>query len=901
MTHGTKQLALEGMHCANCSAAIEREVSRIDGVDSIRVNLANNTGTVTFDPAQVAIEDIVGTICEIGYGATVREEGESSKEFLEKRHEGEAAQQRKDLITFVVALVLTVIIMVLSMTPVGMDVFMLVAKVVFGAPGAPEASHAVSGTAALISAAAGLHAQAMFLMNVVCFVLCIPVQFFCGARYYRGAFVALRHRSANMDTLVAVGTTIAFAYATFITFGPRAFSGTMAPFETSAMLITFVLLGKMLEYRAKGKAGSAVEELVRLEPDIAHVKKDVPPNLARDPKNCQASVLSKGVLLEHASSSCEAASRATGAGAQNNPSSSLSQAEVVPSDPFDRNDFLDTQAANVAEGDICLVLPGERIPADGIIVQGMTAIDESMLTGEPLQVEKHVGDAVTAGAINGTAPFQFKVLSAGADTVLAHIVDMVEAAQSAKPPVQRLADKISAIFVPTILLLGILTFLGWILYAYATGNLTGAGDAAGVVAGADGGAARSALESALMAGVSVIVVACPCALGLATPTAIMVGTGRGARLGILIKEGEALEKAGEVDCVVFDKTGTLTEGKPAISTIEVFDSSDLLNSGEAGALQYAASLEALSEHPLAQAFKTAAAERELQLLSVTDFETFPGEGIKGTIDGTEVFLGNDRLLQRIQKKHTPGQANASAKTAMSKKYAALQTGRQDLAEDAESKDTTQSSVQQRAEGLEKTGATVMYLIIDGKPLALFGATDNLKLGAREAIAHLKKMGCTPYMLSGDRKNAAVALGKELGFASQHIIAQVLPADKAAHIERFKDAGSVVCMVGDGINDAPALAVADIGIAMGAGTAAALETGQIVLAHNNVQDVALALSLSRATMRKIRQNFVWALLYNCLLIPLAMAGILAPEISGFCMALSSVSVVSNSLLLYKKKL
>lgn len=797
MTRITKQLALEGMHCANCSAAIEREVSRIDGVDSIRVNLANNTGAVTFDPAQVAIEDIVGSICEIGYGATVRDTGESSKDFLEKRRKGEAVQQRKDFTTFLVAFVLTVIIMTLSMTPVGMGAFMLLAKTFFGASGAT-----IFGLAD-----ASLHAQAMFIMNIVCFVLCIPVQFFCGARYYKGAFTALRHRSANMDTLVAVGTTIAFAYATFITFGPRAFSATMAPFETSAMLITFVLLGKMLEYRAKGKAGSAVEELVRLEPDVAHVKKD------------------------------------------------------TSGDPFDRNAFIDTHAADVTQGDICLVLPGEKIPADGVVVQGTTSVDESMLTGEPLHVEKRAGDAVTAGTINGTAPFQFKVLSAGSDTVLAHIVDMVEAAQSAKPPVQRLADKISAIFVPTILLLGLATFVGWIIFAYATGNLAGTGDATSAVAGADGGATKSALEAALMAGVSVIVVACPCALGLATPTAIMVGTGRGAKLGILIKEGEALEKAGKVDCVVFDKTGTLTEGKPSISTIELLDSSSLPGTDEARALQYAASLEALSEHPLAQAFKTAVVEKNLDHLGVTGFEALPGEGIKGTIAGTEMYLGNVRLLKRLQC----------------------------------------SSWQQCGEALEKTGATVMYLIANDHPIALFGATDNLKPEATKATMLLEKMGCTPYILSGDRSDAAVALGEELGIPPQHIIAEVLPADKASHIERLKQSGHVVCMVGDGINDAPALAVADIGMTMGAGSAAALETGQIVLAHNKVEDAAIALSLSRATMRKIRQNFVWALLYNCLLIPLAMTGILAPEISGFCMALSSVSVVTNSLLLYRKKL
>lgn len=814
-SHNTlsKQLALEGMHCANCAATIEREVGRIQGVDSMHVNLASNTGTVTYDPAQVSTEDIVATISSLGFGATVRSEQQSSKSFLEKRHETEKQQEQRDLRTFLVSLVLTVIIVSLCMTPLGMQLFMTFSE--------------------------GSHVQAMQFMNIVCFILCIPVQFVCGARYYKGAFSALKTKRANMDTLVAVGTTIAFVYAVYLTFGPQALFGKMAPFETSAMLITFVLLGKMLEYRAKGKAGAAVEELVQLEPDIAHVKRDVHSN----------------------ASCCKKADSAKGCASQ--------------TATFKRADFLDTSAANVQAGDVCLVLPGEKIPADGVIVAGSSSVDESMLTGEPLHVEKSVGDAVTAGTINDSAPFQFEVISAGADTVLAHIINMVEAAQSSKPPVQRLADTISAYFVPIILCLGLLTFIGWLMYGLSTGGAGGelvaggAGDiAAGVAGGIPGGSAHaSALEAALMAGVSVIVVACPCALGLATPTAIMVGTGRGAKEGILIKEGEALEKSGKVDCVVFDKTGTLTIGKPSITNVRVLEDTAGLDEdmNEEKALTYAASLEALSQHPLAQAFATAASERNINLLSVTDFEAIPGKGIQGTIEGTRIALGNEVMM----KEH-------SAKGQL-------------------------SAAQQQIQEMEGLGATIMYLLVEGQLVALIGATDAAKPDAQKAIAWLKKLHCTPYLLTGDHESAAQNLGKQVGIEREHIIADVLPEDKAAVIERLKQEGKCVCMVGDGINDAPALAVADVSMAMGAGTAAALETGQIVLVQNKVSAVPRALSLSRATMRKIRQNFAWALIYNCLLIPLAMAGILAPEISGLCMALSSVSVVCNSLLLYQKKL
>lgn len=762
----SKTLALEGMHCANCASAIEREVARMEGVDSVSVNLAANTGRVTFDPAQVSAEDIVSAICAIGYGARVREEGETRKEFLRKRREKEVAQERKDLVAFVISLLLTIIIVALCMTPLGMALFML-----------------FSG---------GNHALAMLYMNIVSFVLCIPVQFFCGARYYKGAWSALKNRSANMDTLVAVGTTIAFIYATYITFGPRALSTQMAPFETSAMLITFVLLGKMLEYRAKGKAGAAVEELMQLEPEVALVKR---------------------------------------AGRQ------------AP-------EFEEVDAAAVSAGDICLVRPGEKIPADGVVVSGTSSVDESMLTGEPLHAEKTKGDAVTAGTINDAGTFEFKVISAGADTVLSHIVDMVEAAQGSKPPVQRLADKISAIFVPTILSIGLATFVGWMIFAAITGAFTE-------------GAATSdaAFETALMAGVSVVVVACPCALGLATPTAVMVGTGLGAKAGILIKEGSALEEAGKTTCVVFDKTGTLTVGHPRITSVRLVGT----RGSQEDSLRFAASLEALSEHPLAEAFLEKIQELNFEPFKVSDFSAVPGKGIAGTIEGARYSLGNAAFAE------------------------------------AESQKGFSKAARGAAEEIDDTGATVIYLLRNAEVMCIFGAEDEEKKTAAPAICALKKQKVKPMILSGDKQKAAEALAKRIGVSADDVIAEVLPADKAEKITELAGAGERVCMVGDGINDTPALASANVGIAMAAGSAAALEVGQITLMHDDVEDVPRAIALSRATMRKIHQNFVWALGYNCLLIPLAIAGILAPEVSGLCMALSSVSVVCNSLLLYGKKL
>ncbi|MBR3326388.1 MAG: heavy metal translocating P-type ATPase, partial [Atopobiaceae bacterium] len=449
----TERIAIEGMHCANCSALIEKMVGRMDGVGSCEVNLAANNGTVTYDSDVTSMAQVVQTIVELGYGATVIPK-EHRNAFDAERRAREAAQQAHDLRMFVMSLVLTTLVMIVCMTPWGMNLTMPLATAVFG----PQHTHE----------------QMMLVMNVVCMLLTIPVQFVAGLRFYRGAWGALKAHTSNMDTLVAVGTSIAFAYSLYVTFSPSTV-GVMAPFETCAMLITFVQLGKMLEARAKGRAGEAVESLMSLAPKVAHVRRN--------------------------------------------------------------GETTDVPVDDLRVGDLVEVRPGEKVPVDGIVVSGSSSVDESMLTGEPMPQEKTVGSEVTGATINGNGLFVVRATHVGAESTLSRIVEMVEKAQGSRPQIQRLADRIAAVFVPGILSIGLLTFLGWLAYAAATGGITG-----------------SSFEHALMAGVSVVVVACPCALGLATPTAVMVGTGKGAEQGILIKDGDVLQQAGKLRKVVFDKT-----------------------------------------------------------------------------------------------------------------------------------------------------------------------------------------------------------------------------------------------------------------------------------------------------------------------------------------------------------
>ena len=755
----TERIAIEGMHCANCSALIQKMVGRMDGVDSCEVNLAANNGTVTFDPAVTDMPQVIQTIVDLGYGATVIPK-ENRAAFDRERREREEAQRAHDLRLFVMSLVLTTLVMIVCMTPLGMTLTMPVANAVFGE------GHT--------------HEQMMLVMNIICLVLTIPVQFVAGQRFYKGALGALKAGAANMDTLVAVGTTIAFVYSLYVTFSPTT-AGTMAPFETSAMLITFVQLGKMLEARAKGRAGEAVEELMSLAPKIAHVHRG---------------------------------------------------SEVV-----------DLSTDELRVGDVVDVRPGERIPVDGVVVSGSSSVDESMLSGEPMPQEKVTGDEVTGATINGNGTLAVRATRVGAESTLSRIVEMVEKAQGSRPQIQQLADRIAAVFVPAILALGLVTFVGWLAYAAATGGIDGA-----------------SFEHALMAGVSVIVVACPCALGLATPTAVMVGTGRGAEQGILIKDGDALQQAGSVRKVVFDKTGTITQGMPMVVAVAYGD-----EASEEDVVRFAAALEKGSEHPLARAVLMYASEHDIVVPAnmVQDFEARVGRGVTGRVDGELFGFGNERLVREICGTDVPAWCADFARNGAG------------------------------------ANATTMYLVFESFGVAgAISAADQAKPTSAEGISRLRAMGCEVYLLTGDARSAAEHVAAEVGIDADHVMAEVLPGQKADRVAELLDPAhnELVAMVGDGINDTPALATADLGIVMSAGSDAALEVGQIVLMHDDVRDVAAAISLSTATMRKIHQNFAWALGYNLLLIPLAAFGILPPELSSACMALSSVSVVTNSLLL-----
>lgn len=755
------RLAIDGMHCANCAANIEKHYRATPGVLDVVVNLANNTGKVKFDPAQASVDDMLAVFDNLSFTAEIIPEDAPLVD--EKRRAKEAARAKRDRKVFATAAVLTVIIVCIGMLP---------------------GWHMGVGSAlAGIFVPDPTHAQAMFASNLLLMALTIPVQFCCGARFYKGAWGSLKGGSANMDVLVALGTTIAFAFSTYITFlplvtndwGPGSagmeINDGMPYFETCAMLITFVLLGKMLESRAKGATNQAIESLMNLTPPTARVLRG---------------------------------------GAE----------QEVP-------------LSQVVAGDTVLVRPGEKMPVDGVITEGSTEVDESMLTGETLPVMKIVDDAVTGGTQNTTGFVTVRALRVGADSTLARIVRAVEDAQGSKAPIQRIADRIASIFVPAILLIALAVFCVWFFFV-------------------EPDTAAHRLQQALMPAIAVICVACPCALGLATPTALMVGMGKGAQLGVLIKDGSVLESLGALTAAVFDKTGTLTKGEPTVVDCSVPDD----------ALCLAAALEAKSEHPLARAVVAYASQQGIQDLStVESFEAVVGEGVRGTVDGHEVFVGTANV-------GTPTDDNASDQ-----------------------------------------GIAGSLVVIDGQPAGRIQFRDEPKPDAGCTIKDLsQEFSVESYMVTGDAAPTAKAVASEVGIAPDHVFAGVKPLQKADCVRDVKSAMEVqsdldnapVAFVGDGINDAPALAAADIGVALASGTDVALDAGSVVLMRNRLADILVALRLSKATMRKIKQNLFWALIYNCIMIPLAAVGILAPALAGAAMALSSVSVVSNSLLLKRFK-
>ncbi len=605
------------------------------------------------------------------------------------------------------------------------------------------------------------------------FLLATPVQFILGARFYKAGWHAAKALSGNMDLLVAIGTSAGWGLSVWLWLGT---SSSHLYFEASAVVVTLVLLGKWLEARAKRQTTAAIRALHALRPEIAHV--------------------------------------------------------------LDRKDVeSDVPVAEVLQGDRLAVRPGERVPADGLVTQGQTQVDESMLTGEPLPVAKSEGAKLTGGSINGEGRVVMAVTAVGQETVLAQIIRLVEDAQAAKAPIQRMVDQVSAVFVPAVLLIGLLTLLGWWW-------------------------AGAPLETALIRAVAVLVIACPCALGLATPAAIMAGTGVAARHGILIKDAQALELAHRVDTVAFDKTGTLTVGQPRLVAFVAAPGAD-----EAQALTAAATLQGGSEHPLARAVQAAARERGLPIGQPDAVRAVPGRGSEGELGVRSYLIGSLRWMDELG--------------------------------------VTLGALAPQVQRLQAEGATVSLLLertTQGlTPLALMGFADEPKPGAREALAALRQRGLRVVMISGDNRAAALAMGRRLGLAESEVLAEVLPGDKAAKVAELKQDGHRVAMVGDGVNDAPALAAADVGMAMATGTDVAMHAAGITLMRGDVALVGGALDISHQTVRKIRQNLFWAFAYNVAGIPLAALGFLNPVVAGAAMALSSVSVVSNALLLKRWRL
>lgn len=733
-------VSIKGMTCASCAGIIEDALKALDGVISASVNLATERAFVSYDPTVVDLRTIRAAIVDAGYD--VIETGEPTAEMEEREKE-----QRSQLYLLMFSLSFSVPVMLLM---IGFDIFGL------------------AGTL-------GIEGWEGYIL----FALATPVQFIAGHQFYIGTYYALRNRRANMDTLIALGSSAAYFYSVVVVFLPDLIP--LHPhtyFDTSAMIISLILFGKYLEAKAKGRTSQAIRALVGLQARTARIMQD-------------------GREVE------------------------------VP-------------VETVKVDDLFIVRPGEKIATDGEIVDGTSAVDESMITGESIPVEKGTGDAVIGGSINKNGLLKVRATRIGKDTALAQIIRLVEDAQASKAPIQRYADGVSAWFVPAVIAIALVSFLVWYLYAYDV--LVGEGEG---------------FVFSLIIFISVLVISCPCALGLATPTAIMVGSGKGAENGILIKSAEALEIAGKVDVVVLDKTGTITKGEPEVV--------ELVRGGisEMELLRYAASAERGSEHPLAEAIVRKADRDGIPYPDASAFEAVPGQGVRATIQDRTVLIGNRRLMDNNGVSIGP--------------------------------------LVERLEGMENAGRTAMLVSVDGTLAGIIGVADVLKDTSPEAISELKKMGIKVMMLTGDNPRTARVIASQVGI--EDYIAEVLPENKAKEVARIQGMGLKVAMVGDGINDAPALAQADVGIAIGSGTDVAMETGDIVLIRSDLTDVVAAIQLSRRTMTKIRQNLFWALGYNSAGIPIA-AGVLYPFfqillnpiVAAAAMALSSVSVVSNAALL-----
>ena len=717
----TVNLAIDGMTCAACAGRIEKALTRLPGVVAA-VNLTTERARIRFVPGTTDIPALIEVVRKTGYGA--RELGATSRDDEKSRH---AKNYRRELRWFWLSAVLTLPLL-------------LQMGAMF----------------------AGLHAD--ILPRWLQWLLATPVQFLVGRRFYAGAWNALRGGAANMDVLVALGTSMAYFFSAVVT--AMGLHGQHVYFEAGAAIITLVLLGKLLEARARGKTSGAIEKLLQLQPKRARIER--------------------------------------GGG------------------------ILDVELTSIETGDVVIVRPGERIAVDGDVVDGTSSVDESMLTGESMPLAKRTGDRVHAATQNQSGMLKIRATGVGSNTQLADIVRLVEEAQGSKAPIQRLADSVSGIFVPVVLAISLFTLLGWWV---ATGEFA----------------------PALINAVAVMVIACPCALGLATPTAIAVGTGRGAQSGILVRNADALERAEKIGVLVVDKTGTLTIGRPVVTDILPAAGCD-----ENQVLRLAAALEQYSEHPLAVAVLARYRQQGLASPRATGFAAMPGSGVQAEVEGRLLFLGAPRFMAA-----------------------------QGIAFD-------EDAVRRIAD----SGATAIVLADEHHSLGVIGIADEIRPGIAAALAELKALGIEVIMLTGDNAATAAAVAAALGIDRYH--ADVLPGDKAAEVSRLRQSGRVVAMAGDGINDAPALAAADISFAIGTGTDIAIEAADITLMRNDLMGVVDAIRLSRATLGKIRQNLFFAFFYNVLGIPLAAFGLLNPVVAGAAMALSSVSVVTNSLLLRRWK-